>query len=240
MCQASTTAAPMPWVCQACWRAIEPVEPPFCYQCGKPFAAPPEGIASPMHRCEACLSQPPPFAQARAVGLYHGVLQPMIHAMKYRPVYGLTRPFADLLQRQFDALWGSAAPDVLLPVPLHRRRLRLREFDQALALARYLSEGVGIPCLADALIRQRYTQSQVGLREAERDRNVRGAFKVQQPQAIGGKAVLLIDDVYTTGATAKECARVLQRAGAAWVGVYTLARVGGERGTRADRGPLPV
>ncbi|ETX07551.1 MAG: hypothetical protein ETSY2_10535 [Candidatus Entotheonella gemina] len=83
-----------------------------------------------------------------------------------------------------------------------------------------------IPCEADALIRQRYTESQVGLNLAERDQNVRGAFAVRQPQSIRGKAVLLIDDVYTTGATVKECARVLQRAGAEWIGVYTLARVG--------------
>ena len=231
VCQASTIAASIPWVCQACWRAIEPVEPPFCYQCGQPFAAPPEGVASSLHRCEACLSQPPPFAQARAAGLYRGVLPPIIQAMKYRPVYSLTRPLAELLQCQFDTCWASAAPEVLLPAPLHRRRLRQREFDQALALARYLSEGVGIPCQADTLIRQRDTQSQVGLRQVERNRNVRGTFEVRRPQAIRGKAVLLIDDVYTTGATAKECARVLQRAGAAWIGVYTLARVGGEQPT---------
>ncbi len=154
------------------------------------------------------------------------MLQQIIHAMKYRPVYGLTRPLAQLLQHQFDACWAEAAPDMLVPVPLHRYRLRQREFDQALALARYLSQGVGVACEADVLIRQRHTQSQVGLSATERDRNVRGAFDVRHPQSVRDKAVLLIDDVYTTGATVKECARVLQRAGAAWVGVYTLARVG--------------
>ena len=79
----------------------------------------------------------------------------------------------------------------------------------------------------EVLTRQRYTESQVGLNRTARDQNVRGAFDVRQPQAVQGRAVLLIDDVYTTGATVKECARVLQRAGAVWVGVYTLARVGG-------------
>jgi ComF family protein len=160
------------------------------------------------------------------VGLYHGILQQIIHAMKYRPIYGLTRPLAQLLQHQFEACWAEAAPAVLVPVPLHRRRLRQREFDQALALARYLSQGVGIPCEAEILRRQRDTKSQVGLNFTERDQNVHGAFDVRHPQSIRGKTVLLIDDVYTTGATVKECARVLQRAGVEWVGVYTLARVG--------------
>jgi ComF family protein len=226
VCEASTTGAPIPWVCPSCWHGIEPVEPPICYQCGEPFAAPPEGIASPLHRCGLCLSNPPTFAQARAIGLYRGVLQDVIHAMKYWPVYGLSRPLAQLLQHQFATHWAEISPDMLVPVPLHRRRLRQREFDQALALARYLSQGVHIPCQAEVLTRQRYTASQVGLNRTERDQNVRGAFDVRQPQAVRGKAVLLIDDVYTTGATVKECARVLQHAGAAWVGVYTLARVG--------------
>jgi ComF family protein len=114
----------------------------------------------------------------------------------------------------------------LVPVPLHRRRLRQREFDQALALARYLSEAIRVPCEAETLIRQRDTRSQVGLNATERGQNVRGAFDVWQPQSIRGKTVLLIDDVYTTGATVKECARVLCQAGAEWVSVYTLARVG--------------
>lgn len=226
ICDASTIGAPIPWVCEACWEAIAYIQSPICYQCGEPFAAPPEGIASSMHHCGDCLLQPPTFAQARAVGLYHGILQQIIHAMKYRSVYGLTRPLAQLLQRQFEACWAEASPDILIPVPLHRCRLRQREFDQALALARYLSQGVHIACEAEVLIRQRDTRSQVGLKVAERDRNVRGAFDVRQPQSIRGKAVLLIDDVYTTGATVKECARILRRAGAEWVGVYTLARVG--------------
>jgi len=110
-------------------------------------------------------------------------------------------------------------------VPLHRSKLRIREFDQALALARHVSQGVGIPLWADVLIRHRPTLSQVGLSAAERQRNSRGAFTVQKPQYCTGKALLLIDDVYTTGATVQECARLLRQAGATRVDVYTLARV---------------
>lgn len=226
VCEASTAKAPNPWVCPGCWDDIAYLGPPVCYQCGEPLSAPPEGIQSPMHRCGTCLLQPPVFDQARAIGLYRGALRQIIHAMKYQPIYGLTRPLAKLLQQQFSAYWTENIPDILVPVPLHCRRLRQREFDQALALARYLSRGVGIPCEAEALVRQRYTESQVGLNVTERDQNVRGAFDVQHPQSVRGKTVLLIDDVYTTGATAKACAQVLRQAGAERVNVYTLARVG--------------
>ena len=110
-------------------------------------------------------------------------------------------------------------------MPLHRSKLRIREFDQALALARHVSQGIGIPLWTDVLIRHRPTRSQVGLSAAARHRNIRGALTVQKPQDCGDKALLLIDDVYTTGATVQECARLLRQAGARRVDVYTLARV---------------
>jgi ComF family protein len=161
------------------------------------------------------------------------VLRDSIHAMKYQRVYGLVEPLAELLQAQFAVHWGGWGPEALVPVPLHHSRLWEREFDQALALARHLSKGIGVPVWADGLIRQRRTASQVGLSAAARQHNVRGAFRLTNPPAGAGKALLLIDDVYTTGATLRECARVLRRAGAAWVGGYTLARVGVGRATAA-------
>jgi ComF family protein len=226
LCAASTTGESTPWVCQQCWLAIDYVVPPLCVQCGQPFAAPPEGIASPTHRCGACITELPPYAQARAVGLYQGPLRDIIHAMKYQGVYGLVRPLAELLQAQFAWHWGSAAPEALVPIPLHRSKLRQREFDQALVLAAYVSAYTGVPLWADVLVRHRATVSQVGLTAVQRRHNVRGAFHLRTPHTCAGKAVLLIDDVYTTGATVRECARLLQQAGARWVGVYTLARVG--------------
>ncbi|MGQ4808983.1 hypothetical protein NKDENANG_02378 [Candidatus Entotheonellaceae bacterium PAL068K] len=227
LCDSSTAGVPTPWICQACWLAVVYMTPPHCAQCGQPLAAPPESIASATHRCGACLLHPPPYARARAVGRYQGVLQDIIHAMKYQRVYGLVQPLAELLHAQFAFHWGNQGLDALIPVPLHRSKLRLREFDQALALATCLSsQGKLPPVWADVLMRQRRTASQVGLNAIERRRNVRGAFRLRAPQACDGKALLLIDDVYTTGATVQECARLLRRAGATWVGVYTLARVG--------------
>lgn len=231
ICAANTTGDSMPWVCRRCWLAIDYVTPPICVQCGQPLAAPPEGIASAEHRCGACLLTPPPYERLRAVGLYQGVLRDSIHAMKYQRVYGLVEPLAELLQAQFAVHWSAWVPEALVPVPLHHSRLWEREFDQALALARHLGKGIGVPVWADGLIRQRRTASQVGLNATARQHNVRGAFRLTEPQAGAGKALLLIDDVYTTGATLRECARVLRRAGAAWVGGYTLARVGIGRAT---------
>jgi ComF family protein len=153
------------------------------------------------------------------------VLRDLIHALKYQRIYGLVRPLGDLLRQHFNMYWSERPPEALVPVPLHRSKLRVREFDQALALARHVSQGVEIPLWADVLIRHRPTLSQVGLSAAERQRNIRDAFTVQKPQYCTGKALLLIDDVYTTGATVQECARLLRQAGATRVDVYTLARV---------------
>jgi ComF family protein len=145
--------------------------------------------------------------------------------MKYQRIYGLVRPLAELLYAQFTWHWGSCMPECIVPIPLHRTKLRQREFDQALALAGYLSKYTGIPLWADGLVRQRATVSQVGLTATQRRQNVRGAFHLKAPQRCTGKAILLIDDVYTTGATIRECARLFRQAGTSWIGAYTLARV---------------
>ena len=225
VCSVRTGGAPIPWVCQRCWEAVEYITPPTCAQCGQPLAAPPEGIATPTHRCGACLLTPPTYDRARAVGLYQGVLRELIHAMKYHRIYGLIRPLGDLLQQHFATHWGERRPQALVPVPLHRHKLRQREFDQALALASHISQGLGIPLWADVLIRHRPTLSQVGLSATERRRNIRGAFTVQKPHCCADTMLLIIDDVYTTGATVQECAHLLRQAGATRVDVYTLARV---------------
>src|SRR4029453_12870562 len=133
-------------------------------RCGTPLAAPPEGIGTTTHCCGACLLTPPAYDRARAVGLYAGVLRDLIHALKYQRIYGLVGPLEDLLRQHFNKKWIENPPEALVPVPLHRSKLRVREFDQALALARHVSQGVEIPLWADVLIRHRPTLSQVGLR----------------------------------------------------------------------------
>ncbi len=117
--------------------------------------------------------------------------------------------------------------DVVLPVPLHPIRLRQREFNQSLLLAHELSRELRLPLLFDILERNRWTRPQVELDGEERRKNVRKAFSIKRPEQIERLRVLLIDDVYTTGATVNECARVLKKAGAKAVHVLTLARMGG-------------
>ncbi len=118
----------------------------------------------------------------------------------------------------------SLGADVLFPVPLHRRRLWERGFNQAVLLARPLAKIWGIPLVVNNLRRTRWTEPQVSLTAAERKDNVRGAFTLDNPAAVRGKKVLLLDDVYTTGSTVIECSKVLRRAGVEEVYVITMAR----------------
>ena len=145
VCRLRTRGALLPWVCQHCWDAVEYITQPTCVQCGQPLAASPEGIGTTTHRCGACILTPPTYDRARAVGLYTGVLRDLIHALKYQRIYGLVRPLGDLLRQQFSMYWSESSPEALVPVPLHRSKLRTREFDQALALARHVSQGIKIP-----------------------------------------------------------------------------------------------
>jgi ComF family protein len=123
-----------------------------------------------------------------------------------------------------DRISLAAMPDMLAPVPLHKKRLRQRGFNQALLLAAAIGQRFGIPLSCDNLVRVRYTRPQVELSAGERAANVAGAFALRRPAEAAGKSILLIDDVFTTGATLNECSRVLKEAGAASVTALTLAR----------------
>ena len=147
-----------------------------------------------------------------------------IHAFKFGGRRGLAEPLGDLVAGLGLSAMPGAAPDLLVPVPLHRRRERERGYNQALLLSRRLERAWGVPVAPDVLVRGAATAPQADLDAAARRRNVRGAFTVTKPEAILGRHVVLVDDVLTTGATAGECARSLTRAGASVVGVLTIAR----------------
>jgi ComF family protein len=155
---------------------------------------------------------------------YGDLAREAIHALKFGGRRGLANPLGDLLAGLPLSALPGAAPDVLVPVPLHPRRARERGYNQALLLARRLERAWGVPVAADALRRTVATQPQADLDAAARRRNVRDAFAVRSPELIAGRHVVLVDDVLTTGATAAECAMSLRRAGAATVGVLTVAR----------------
>jgi len=207
-------------LCPSCRAGIDAVASPLCPLCGIPFATP-GGID---HVCGACLSSHPPYAAARAAVRFEGGVRDLIHRFKYDRKVHLARPLALLAQEMLAPFVAEAAAEFVMPVPLHRRRLRERGFNQAVLLGRPLAKTWGIPLVVDNLKRVRWTEPQVTLTAAEREANVRGAFALADPSTVCNRRILLVDDVYTTGSTVAECSRVLRRAGAESVRVVTVAR----------------
>ena len=152
------------------------------------------------------------------------MLREALHAFKFRGKRAVARPLGDLLAEAGAGYPGARGAGLLVPVPLYPDRERERGFNQAALLAERLGRLWGVAVAANALERTAATPAQTGLSGEERRRNVRGAFAVPRPARVAGRRVLLVDDVLTTGATADACARALRRAGAAEVGVLTVAR----------------
>jgi ComF family protein len=163
------------------------------------------------------------FTMARALGAYEGSLREAIHRWKYEGKTYLTPFFAEWMEEGLNRHWGPHSLDLLIPVPLHTQRLRERGFNQALLLVKELSRRTGIPYRKTILQKKKPTIPQVNLSGTEREKGLRGAFQVIGKEELLGKSVLLVDDVYTTGATVNECSKVLLRGGAERVNVLTLA-----------------
>lgn len=209
-------------LCGRCWGRLALIGPPVCDRMGTPFPyAPPGGLLlSP-----EALADPPAFDRARAAVLFGPVSRDLVHHLKYGDRLDLARPMARLMRQAATGLMAEA--EVIVPVPLHALRLWRRRFNQAALLARHLSVVSGVPAAMEGLRRTRATISQVNLTRAERRANVAGAFRVPKAAEglVSGRRVLLVDDVFTTGATLDACARALRRAGAAHVDALTFARV---------------
>src|SRR5579885_87819 len=209
-------------LCASCWGAIVFLDGPVCARCGVPFETDPGSGAL----CAACHTRPPAYDAARSVMRYEEASKRPILALKRGDRLDLAPIFGRWLARA-----GSefvAESDVVVPVPLHRRRLWARRYNQAALLAQAFAYETDKPFDPLVLRRSRPTPSQGEMPSSKaRRRNVMGAFRVGGASAgrIRGRAVLLIDDVMTTGATVEACARVLKRAGARKVFVLTLARV---------------
>ncbi len=208
-------------VCGACWPKLRFFDQPWCPIMGTPFAADMgEGILS----VEA-IANPPTFDRARAAVAYAGVARQMVQRLKYNDRTDLAPWMARWMVRAGFELFQEA--ELIVPVPLHRRRLFQRRFNQAAELARFVARSTKIPFDPDAVHRIKPTRQQVGLGQREREENVRAAFAVPKQMAakLRGKRVLLVDDVYTTGATVSAVARTLKKNGASAVDVLTFARV---------------
>ncbi len=171
--------------------------------------------------CIGCLSSPPPWKGLSFWGGYKGILKEMIGRFKYRADFSLLSILQDFLFTAYCKL--GLEVDMVVAVPLHQERLRRRGFNQALEIGKVFKKKAVAPIHSHALIRIRETPPQVGLPRRERLKNVRGAF-IGREELVKGKRVLLVDDVYTTGATLRECTHVLLQAGARDVAVVVVAR----------------
>ncbi len=204
--------------CERCAHEVLELPPVHCPRCAEPG----EGV------CARCETQAPPWAKAWAPFEHEGALARAIHRFKYEDRADLARPLGVLMAAMSRAALREM-PGVLVPLPLHEARYRTRGFDQAALLAKEIATVTGRPLQLDWLNRTRDTARQVGLSEELREANVRGAF-VSGP-AVKGADVVLIDDVLTTGASAREAVRVLASAGAHRISVLTLARARRENAT---------
>jgi competence protein ComFC len=175
--------------------------------------------------CASCLDAPPPFSCHRSAGRYEGLLKDLIILFKYKRCEGLGRPLSQYAWEALSTekkLWEEL--EAIIPVPLHRRRLKERGFNQAAVLARLLGRRAGVAAVEGRLVRIKDSPPQTGFDGGARKANVVGAFGLRRAQDIVGRKILLVDDVYTTGSTIDECCRLLARAGAGDIRALTLAR----------------
>lgn len=220
-----------PYLCQACSNSFIPVEPPICLSCGIMF----KSREGENHICGECMTSSQKIRRSRASGVYDKALKAMIHCLKYKGKIQLAKPLGMFLFSAFMSYWDKESIDIIVPVPLHIKRFRKRGFNQSFLLVRgwaQLAQSLNINFAhieidKHLLLRNRWTYSQTGLDRKQRAANIKNAFSINKSSniaGIAGKRILLVDDVYTTGATANECAKVLLRGGAGSVDVLTLAR----------------
>lgn len=219
-CREAVAPGTMPSFCPACLGRIELLTEPLCPGCGRQFPK----AAGGSHFCGLCLAGAYHFNRARAVAVYAEPFSGVIHRFKYQgETWGL-KSFKALLEALPAAVW-DIEPELILPVPLHPAKLRQRGYNQAVLLARTFFPHHHQIIRTDLLVRRRPTAPQTSLSGKARRENLRRAFAVTDPAQVEGRRILLVDDVFTTGTTVNECARVLKKKGADEVNVLTLARV---------------
>jgi len=206
-------------ICPQCWDRISPYSGPICQICGKPL------VSEASITCADCIVDKPIFKMARSPGLYEGVLRVAINLFKYYGIKRLSKPLSGMM---FTLLDNKHPVDVIIPVPLYKKRLRQRGFNQSALFAKHLANHIGTPLFLNCLIKIRDTMPQVGLNAKERKKNIKNSFAVISREFIQGKNIMLVDDVFTTGATVRECSKLLKKAGAENIYALTLAHSRGD------------
>lgn len=208
------------FVGENCRKQVRSIRPPFCQRCGMPF----EGDLTTSFECSNCRDLELYFTSARAAAVAKTVVLEAIHRFKYSRALWFENFLAELLLAEAVPVLRGQRWDFIAPVPLHPLKKREREFNQAELLAARLSRATGIPMNISALCRVKATATQTLLRRDQRATNMRGAFAVKDGMKLDDKRVIIVDDVFTTGATTNDCARALKVAGAGDVCVWTVAR----------------
>ena len=220
LCKTERATGKDGFVCSRCWSQIRFIKPPFCRRCGLPH---PGDFTAP-YECTNCREMELHFSSARSAVIARGIAREAVHRYKYQRAIWFEPFLAGLLIHEAKPVLNEEEWDFIVPVPLHPLKQREREFNQAARLASRLSIATQIPLNNNLLRRIKPTATQTLLTRQQRTANMRGAFAVCRGKRLNGKRVILVDDVFTTGATANACARVLQAAGADDVCVWTVAR----------------
>lgn len=220
ICESSRATAAEGYVCRHCAGGVKRIEPPCCECCGRPYA----GQITGTFVCSWCQETRIYYASARSAVVFDGVAQEVIHRYKYQQALWFEPVLAAWLNQSAVAELRGGGWHWVVPVPLHPVKQREREFNQAEVLARHLGLAAGIPLNVKLVKRVENTPSQTRLTSEERIANVRNAFALKAGVVLQGEKIVLVDDVMTTGATVNACARVLRKAGASAVCVWTVAR----------------
>ena len=200
-------------MCTSCAQTLPNINPPFCSQCGLPLTC--------KRVCPDCHNMPLAIDGIRSVYHHEGLARDLVHSLKYKNMKAMAAPMAALMAKYLES--NPLSVDILVPIPMHSKRLRSRGYNQASLLAKELSNISNLPNENDSIVRAKNTVSQVTLPAEERHRNVEGVFLCKDG-IFTDKRVLLIDDVCTTGATLNACALALKNAGAITVWGLTLSR----------------
>jgi len=220
LCKAEPATPREGYVGSHCWSQVRFIRPPFCDRCGLPFA----GDLTTSFVCANCHELKLHFTSARSAVVAKTVVLEVIHRFKYSRAMWFETFLADLLVREATPALRGQRWNLLVPVPLHPLKEREREFNQSALLARHLARAIQLPCEEKLLRRTKPTVTQTHLKREARAVNMQSAFAVCPGVRLAGQRIVVVDDVFTTGATTNDCARALVNAGAEEVCVWTVAR----------------